>query len=96
MEPALIAGDRLLLVPPVRLRPGHVVAVADPRDARHLLVKRVTSIDRGHRLVVVEGDNPDKSTDSRVFGPVDQKALMGRAVYRYAPRARSGPIGGGR
>jgi type IV secretory pathway protease TraF len=45
---------------------------------------------------VVEGDNPDKSTDSRVFGPVDQKALMGRAVYRYAPRARSGPIGGGR
>ncbi|MDQ1394704.1 MAG: hypothetical protein QOF30_3681 [Acidimicrobiaceae bacterium] len=96
MEPALAAGDRLVVIAPVRLRRGHIVAVADPRDAHHLLVKRVTSVDRHRRLVVVEGDNPDKSTDSRVFGPVDRGAILGRAVYRYAPTARSGPIGGGR
>jgi nickel-type superoxide dismutase maturation protease len=96
MEPTLRAGDRLLLVPAVRLRPGHIVAVTDPRDADHLLVKRVKSIDRVQHFVMVEGDNPDKSTDSRVFGPVEWRAVRGRVVYRYAPSARSGPIGGRR
>jgi nickel-type superoxide dismutase maturation protease len=95
MEPALSPGDRLLFFPPLsRLRPGDIVAVPDPRQPARLLVKRVTSLDG--RFVSVEGDNPDESTDSRVFGPVERRAILGRAVYRYAPAGRVGPVGSGR
>jgi len=40
----------------------------------------------------VRGDNPDASTDSRVFGPVRRRAVIGRAVYRYWPPARRGTL----
>ncbi len=96
MEPALAPGDRLIVIPARALRRGDIVAVPDPRDRRRLLVKRVTSIDRGERLVSVEGDNPAHSTDSRVFGPVRREDVLGRAVYRYAPAGRAGPVGRGR
>jgi type IV secretory pathway protease TraF len=42
--------------------------------------------------VVVWGDNRASSTDSRVFGPVDRGALVGRAVYRYFPPDRTGRL----
>jgi mitochondrial inner membrane protease subunit 1 len=90
MLPSLQPGDRLLLAPAWRLRPGEVVAVRDPRDRRRLLVKRVSAI-RGS-LVMVLGDNPGASTDSRAFGPVPRRSVAGRAVYRYAPPARAGRL----
>jgi nickel-type superoxide dismutase maturation protease len=86
MEPTLRAGDRLLLFPPWKLETGDVVAVRDPRDPRRLLIKRLTAVDRG--VVRIQGDNPD----SRVFGPVARRSVVGRAVYRYAPSGRVGPI----
>ncbi|MDQ6615182.1 MAG: S26 family signal peptidase [Actinomycetota bacterium] len=94
MEPTLAPGDRLLLFPAWGLRVGDIVAVPDPRDRGRLLVKRVRSLDHGQNLVTVEGDNPDQSTDSRVFGPVPRRSVVGRAVYRYAPAAGAGPVGG--
>ena len=89
MRPALTPGDRLLVV---RLRPraGDVVALRDPRTGR-TIVKRVASVDGAS--VVVLGDNAEASTDSRTFGPVELSAVLGRAVYRYAPTARAGRIG---
>ena len=68
MRPVLEPGDRLLLVRRRRYPPGAVVAVADPRDGR-LLVKRVAAVTPEGRLVVA-GDEPEASTDSRTFGPV--------------------------
>jgi nickel-type superoxide dismutase maturation protease len=91
MLPAFEPGDRLLVVRIPRrwpLRPGDVVAVADPRAPSRLLVKRVAAV--SERLVTVVGDNSSESTDSRSFGPVDRDQVWGRACYRYAPRARSG------
>lgn len=96
MEPTLEAGDRLVVLPARRLRPGDIVAVPDPRHPRRLLVKRVTSVDRHLRLISVEGDNGDQSTDSRMFGPLRRQAVVGRVVYRYGPAARVGPVGGRR
>lgn len=99
MAPALAPGDRLL----VRRRPrrlairargvgargvGALVVVADPRDPRRLVVKRVAAI--GEDGVTVLGDNPEASTDSRTYGPVPRAALRGRVVYRYAPAGRAG------
>ncbi len=95
MAPTLLPGDRLLVlrVPPFwPLRPATLVAVPDPRgppDAR-ILVKRVVGLDRD--TVAVQGDNADQSTDSRVFGSVPRRSVIGLVVYRYAPPGRSGPI----
>ena len=88
MRPALEPGDRLLLVRRRAYRTGAVVAVADPRDGR-LLVKRVATVEPDGRLVVA-GDDPDASTDSRTFGPVPRSLVRGQAVHRYAPRSRAG------
>jgi nickel-type superoxide dismutase maturation protease len=92
MAPALVADDRLLLVPAWRLRIGDVIALRDPRDAGRFLVKRVAGVDRASGRLTVLGDNPTASTDSRVFGPVSRRAVLGRAVYRYAPLARAGRL----
>jgi nickel-type superoxide dismutase maturation protease len=88
MRPALEPGDRLLLVRRRSYRPGAVVAVADPRDGR-LLVKRVAAVEPDGRLLVT-GDDPEASTDSRTFGPVPRSLVRGQAVHRYAPRSRAG------
>jgi len=92
MLPALEPGDRLLLVPAWWLQRGEVVAVRDPRKDDRLLVKRVSAIDRRASSVVVVGDNPGASTDSRAFGPIPRQSVAGRAIYRYAPMARAGRL----
>lgn len=90
MTPALEPGDRLLVVRARRVGVGDVVALADPRQPQRLLLKRVRSI--SDSSVIVVGDNPTASTDSRHFGPVPLGALRGRACYRYAPPDRVGPL----
>jgi signal peptidase I len=35
---------------------------------------------------LVQGDNPEESTDVRAFGPVGPDDLVGRVVLRYRPR----------
>ena len=90
MAPTLLPGDRLLVVRSRRLRPGDLVAVADPRRSGRLLVKRVAAVSGG--LVELRGDNPRHSTDSRVFGRVPRRSVRGRVVRRYGPPARRGPL----
>ena len=90
MEPTLAPGDRLLVIRVAHPRPGHVVAVRDPRGGRRLLVKRISALrDDG---VVLRGDNPGASTDSRTFGTVPPRAVVGRVVRCYAPAWRAGPV----
>ena len=36
----------------------------------------------------VEGDDPERSTDSREFGPVRRSDLLGRAWVRHWPAER--------
>ena len=86
MEPTLQPGDRLLVVG-LRARVGDVVALE--HDGL-VMVKRVVGVD-GDR-VAVQGDNAAASTDSRSFGPVARASILGRAVYRYAPRERAGRV----
>jgi nickel-type superoxide dismutase maturation protease len=90
MTPTLRPGDRLLVRRGGGLREGDIVAVLDPRDERRILIKRVRGVsDAG---IDVRGDNPGFSTDSRSFGPVAPRAVIGRAVYRYAPPGESGRL----
>jgi signal peptidase I len=93
MEPGLLPGDRLLVARiPVGwpLRPGTLVAFPDPRARRRLLVKRVAHT--GPFGVEVRGDDPERSTDSRTFGPVPRRLVLGPVVYRYAPPGRTGRV----
>lgn len=92
MNPTLADGDRLLLLRKhSRLRPGDLVALRDPHDSGRLLVKRVASLESAG--LVVHGDNPASSRDSRSFGTVPHSSIVGRPVYRYHPPERAGRLG---
>ena len=83
MEPALTDGNVLLTRPATRrcARPGRVVVVADPRTDDHLVVKRVRSVTADG--VDVRGDLPERSTDSRAWGPVPTSAIRRVVVARW-------------
>lgn len=92
MEPALREGDWLVVVPPRRTpRGGDIVLVRDPRERTRLLLKRVAEV--APDGVVVLGDQGDHSTDSRHFGTIPLRDVVGRAAFRYAPLRRAGPLG---
>lgn len=40
----------------------------------------------------VMGDNRGRSADSRVFGPIDEELIVGRAVLRFWPTSRFGTL----
>jgi len=83
--------ERLLVVPRWRrLLPGDLVALRDPDLPERLLIKRVDKVTRDG--VIVRGDNPSASRDSRDFGAVTLGSIVGLAVYRYHPADRAGGL----
>jgi nickel-type superoxide dismutase maturation protease len=52
-----------------------IIALHDPRDGK-ILIKRITKINRNKYFVA--GDNKSASTDSRVFGWIEKKDIIGR------------------
>ena len=94
MEPALAPGDYLVVDRRAYAQrapaPGEVVVARDPRDVSREIVKRVAAASAGG--VELLGDNAAASSDSRVFGPVPRAAIAGRALWRYWPRGRFGPV----
>lgn len=95
MSPTLESGDWLLVDPDayVGVRPGvgQLVLVPDPRASERLLVKRVAEVTADGDLVV-HGDSPEASTDSRTFGAVRRASVEGRPWFRYWPLRRVGRI----
>jgi len=92
MAPALADGDYVVVDTRARRRPpslGAVVLARDPRDRSRVIAKRVADF-AGRKRVVLLGDNPAASTDSRTFGPVRTGDLVGRVVWRYWPPERFG------
>ncbi len=89
MRPDFEAGDRLLLGPPLWVRPGQVVAVTDPRDPGRLMVKRVHAIEPiVGRRAGRQRDRPAPTAASS--DPSPARCLAGRVIYRYAPAGRTG------
>ena len=89
MSPTLEPGDRLLAAAGVSIRENDIVALTDPRQPDRTLVKRVAALLADGRIDV-RGDRADHSTDSRDFGPVERRHLLGRVLWRYAPPDRIG------
>ena len=91
MRPVVQPGDRLLVGRWLRPRRGSLVVVRDPEYPSTFLLKRVARVEPSGDLVV-HGDNPNVSRDSRHFGPVARRFVIGRAFYRYLPATRRGRL----
>jgi len=87
MAPRLPSGA-LVVARPIdsrtRLRVGDVVVARRPDRPELEIIKRISAIDDGG-AIVLSGDNPAASTDSRQFGPVTREHIVARVRWRYWP-----------
>lgn len=101
MVPSFLPGDRLLAErrgpSSLPISEGDVVVLQDPERAGCLLLKRVEKLipqpgAPSGPLLVVRGENDEKSRDSRHFGPVSSDRVVGLVWYRYFPPSRRGNV----
>ena len=86
MRPTLNPDDRVLVrrtsadtdTPPL----GAVVVAWHPSRPGLRLIKRLQSV--GNDGMILLGDNPSSSTDSRQLGPIPPSALIGIVVARIS------------
>ena len=87
MEPFCREGDFVVINRMSYLfsRPkvGQLVVLKDPRDPSRHIIKRIVALKDS--FVWVEGDNKERSTDSRDFGWVSVKAILGQAKVVKRP-----------
>ncbi|MGC2236729.1 MAG: nickel-type superoxide dismutase maturation protease [Pyrinomonadaceae bacterium] len=81
MLPALKDGDAVLLNPKAKIATGDIVLANHPYKESVKILKRVKKFNKKGDLYLV-GDNPKESTDSRTFGAVPLKYLIGKATCR--------------
>lgn len=86
MIPELKAGDEVLVdtrayreQPP---RVGDVVVAHRPDRPDLTMIKRVSSVLVDGRVILL-GDNPESSTDSRSFGPVSRDLIVGKVTSKF-------------
>jgi len=91
MQPCLHPGDRVLVWRWGRVRPGQLVVFRDPEAPSEYRIKRVAGMNRAGE-VDVRGDNVNVSRDSRHFGPLPRRLVVGRAVFRYLPAQGRGRL----
>ncbi|MGH3420979.1 MAG: S24/S26 family peptidase, partial [Streptosporangiaceae bacterium] len=81
MEPALRAGDWLLVLRTRRARDGRLVIARHPDKPDMLLVKRVACRIPGEGWWLASDNLAAGAVDSRSFGPVP--AIEGQVLFRY-------------
>ncbi len=60
------------------IKTGDVLALKTPGNEKRFIIKRVTGIQDSPKAVFVEGDNKSDSYDSRYFGYVPSKNIIGK------------------
>lgn len=82
MFPTLHSGDIVIAssLPYFFTTPktNDIIICIDPRNGK-IMVKRIAKIDI--KGFVVAGDNPGNSTDSRVFGHLNRRDIIGKVIY---------------
>ena len=81
MLPILKDGNAVLIDPKEKVATGDIVLVNHPFKKSVKILKRVKNFDDKGDLFLV-GDNEEESTDSRTFGAVPLKYLIGKATCR--------------
>jgi nickel-type superoxide dismutase maturation protease len=87
MIPNFQPGDEILVdLRAYRQEPpqaGDIVLAFRPDRTDVTMIKRVASVAHDGRLILL-GDNPAASTDSRSFGPVPPANILGKATSKFA------------
>jgi len=81
MAPALSDGDTVLIDPRAAIAVGDIVLADHPYKSSVTILKRVSGIETDGRVSLI-GDNDTESTDSRTFGPISIKSIVGRVECR--------------
>jgi nickel-type superoxide dismutase maturation protease len=81
MLPVLKDGDLVLVNPYAEPKIGDIVLAQHPFKKSVRIIKRIREISPEGRYFLV-GDNADESTDSRSFGALSAKDILGRAEAR--------------
>ncbi len=92
MLPTLRPGDRLLVDPRAYRdrspRIGEIIVFIDPEEPSRWLIKRVAHVDLDDGSIEVRGDASEIARDSRRFGAVPTRSVVGRAYRCYFPADR--------
>lgn len=79
MLPTLKEGQDILSINWfVKPKVGDVVVIK--KEGKEM-IKRVTKILDREKMIMVEGDNREESTDSRDFGPVNMDQVIGKVIF---------------
>lgn len=82
MHPLYKPGERVVVIKkeffPIKI--GNVVVLKDPRNGT-IILKRVSKMKS--KLYFVVGDNSKESTDSRQFGWIRKKYIIGKVLYVF-------------
>ncbi len=81
MLPLLKNGEVVLISPKARIKPGDIALANHPYRAHLKILKRIAAIESNGDLILL-GDNPAQSTDSRAFGAISAEHLIGKVVCR--------------
>ena len=81
MLPNLKNGDGVLINSDEKVAVGDIVLAKHPFKKSVNILKRISEIDENGNYFLV-GDNPSESTDSRTFGALSAKHILGKAVCR--------------
>lgn len=78
MLPLLRPGDVVKVQKTGAVKPGDIVVARHPIQTDLIIIKRVEAVQGGK--ITLKGLNPGASSDSRAFGPVRKKHLIGRVM----------------
>ena len=84
MFPILKEGDLVLINPYAELQIGDIVLAQHPFKQSVKIIKRITEILNDEKYFLV-GDNLSESSDSRSFGAISAKDILGKAEARIKP-----------
>lgn len=83
MWPTLNNGDTVLVMPRPTIREGDIILANHPYKSSVKIVKRVAEILPDGALIL-RGDNPVESTDSRSFGSISKRDVVGKVICRLS------------
>jgi len=81
MFPSLKNGDFVLINPAFEPQIGDIVLADHPFKKSVKIIKRIKEINAEDRFFLI-GDNPKESTDSRSFGTISRKDILGKIVAK--------------
>ena len=83
MSPTLNSGEAVLIDPRAKIDVGDIVLADHPYKSTVTILKRVAEVNADGSIRLL-GDNDVESTDSRTFGPVSIKSVIGRVECRLS------------